>query len=418
MNDLIFILLTLLFFAFFSGMEIAFLTSNKLKIELERGKGILSARLLTHFVKYPAKLIAALLLGGNIMLVINGMLMSELLDPMLEPGFPDSEYLVLIFQTLITTLIILFFGEFLPKVLFRLNPNRILNVLTIPLVLFYYLLYPLIYVFIWSAEWILKKLFKIELSESEYIFTIVDLDEYIRHFVPEESSDQEVQQEIQMFHNAMEFRNVKLRECMVPRTEVVAVEESEPIGELMSRFIDSEFSRILVFRESIDNIVGYVHSFEMFRAPKSIKDIIKPVFYVPETMLASHVMNMFIENHRSIAVVVDEFGGTSGIVTIEDVMEEIFGEIEDEFDSGDMAEQMIDDKTFLFSARLEIDYLNDKYDFHLPVSTEYETLAGFIIHHHESIPLMNEKIFIEPYSFDIVKVSGNRIEQVKMTVVK
>jgi CBS domain containing-hemolysin-like protein len=280
------------------------------------------------------------------------------------------------------------------------------------------LLYPLIYVFIWSAEWIIKYLFKIKLSESEYIFTIVDLDEYIRHFVPEEPKDEEVQQEIQMFHNAMEFRNIKLRECMVPRTEIVSVEESDPIEDLMSKFIESEFSRILVYRESIDNIVGYAHSFEMFRSPQNIKEIIKPVFYVPETMLASNAMNMFIENHRSVAVVVDEFGGTSGIVTMEDVMEEIFGEIDDEFDTGDMAEQKIDDHTFIFSARLEIDYINDKFDLDLPVSSEYETLAGFIIHHHESIPHLRENITITPFVFDIIKVSGNKIEQVKLTIVR
>lgn len=418
MNDIFFILVTLIFAAFFSGIEIAFLTSNKLKIELERAKGLLSARLLTYFVKYPSRLIAALLLGSNIVLVIFGMLMANMLDPFLHGYLKESEYLVLLIQTLITTLIILFFGEFLPKALFRLNPNRILNFFTVPLILFYYLLYPLIYLFIWSAEWIIKHLFKIQLSESEYIFTIVDLDEYIRHFVPEEPKDEEVQQEIQMFHNAMGFRNIKLRECMVPRTEIVSVDESDPIEDLMSKFIESEFSRILVYRESIDNIVGYVHSFEMFRSPQNIKEIIKPVFYVPETMLASNAMNMFIEDHRSVAVVVDEFGGTSGIVTMEDVMEEIFGEIDDEFDTGDMAEQKIDDHTFIFSARLEIDYINNKFDLDLPVSSEYETLAGFIIHHHESIPHLHENITISPFNFDIIKVSGNKIEQVRMKIVR
>jgi len=416
LNDLVSIVLTLVLSALFSGIEIAFLTSNKLKIEIEKGQGKLSGKILSYFVKYPSRLIAAMLVGSNIMLVIYGIVIANLLTPFLNVYLGYSEYLVLLVQTLIATVIILLFGEFIPKILFRLNANNILNFLAVPVIILYYLLYPLVYIFIWSAEWVIKNVFHIRISEQEYVFTIIDLDDYLRYFIPEERESDDVQQEIQMFQNAMEFRNVRLRECMVPRTEILAVEENDSLERLLEMFISSEYSRILVYRETIDNIVGFVHSFDMFRSPDSITKVMKPIFYVPESMMASYALNMFIQNHRSLAVVVDEFGGTSGIVTIEDVMEEIFGEIEDEFDSGDLVEQKISDKEYLFSARLEIDYLNEKYNLRLPESEEYKTLAGLIIHYYERIPDLNEKIIIEHFQFDIVEVAENRIEMARLVI--
>jgi len=419
MNEITVIIVTIILSAFFSGMEIAFISSNKLKIELDKGKGHIGARIISSFSRYPARFIGTLLMGNNIALVIYGIAMATLLEPRLKAGIPlleRSESLLVLLQTVIATLIILFVAEFLPKVLFRINPNPVLNFFAVPVRIVYFLLYPLVIIFIGLSEWVLRYLFKVHINSENYVFSVVDLDDYLKKFLPEEKDDQDVKQEIQMFQNAIEFRNIKLRECMIPRPEIVAVEQEDSIEELRKAFVENGFSKILIYNESIDNVVGYVHSFDMFKYPETIKEVLRPILIVPETMLANHVMNMFIQKHKNIAVVVDEFGGTSGLVTMEDVMEEIFGEIEDEYDDEELVENRLSEDEFILSARLEIDYLNDKYNVDLPVSEEYETLAGLIIQHHESIPDVNEKISIPPFEFDILQVTESKIEQVRLKI--
>jgi putative hemolysin len=419
MNEITIIAVTIVFSAFFSGMEIAFISSNKLKIELDKGKGHTGARIISSFSKHPTQFIGTLLLGNNIALVIYGIAMATLLGPYLKVAIPlleRSDLLLMLIQTIIATLIILFVAEFLPKVIFRINPNSVLNFFAVPARIIYYLLYPLMILFIGLSEWVLKHLFKMGFTSENYVFGVVDLDDYLKKFFTEEKEDEEVKQELQMFQNAIEFRNIKLRECMIPRPEIVAVEQNDSIEELRKAFVDNGFSKILIYNETIDNVVGYVHSFDMFKNPETIKKVLRPIQIVPETMLANNVMNMFIQKHKNIAVVVDEFGGTSGLVTMEDVMEEIFGEIEDEYDEEELVENRLSEHEFILSARLEIDYLNDKYNLDLPVSEEYETLAGLIIQHHESIPDVNEKISIPPFEFDILQVTESKIEQVRMKI--
>ena len=395
------------------------MSANKLKIELDKGKDLFAGRMLSVFLKSPAKFIATILLGNNIALVVYGIFMEHLLAPKIRhffPGIASYEYLMLLVQTIIATTIILIFAEFLPKALFRVNSNALLNFFVIPVMIVYYLLYPVVYFFISLTEWVMRIFFRIRISEGQQVFSIVDLDDYIKDFRPDEHEDDEVRQELQMVQNALEFRHIKLRECMVPRTEIIAVEDTDSIDELRNKFIEFGFSRILVYKDSIDNIIGYVHSFDMFRKPENIKDVLKSIMIVPETMPAKEVLTMFTQRHKSLAVVVDEFGGTSGMVTMEDTIEEIFGEIEDEFDDEELTEQMISGNEYIFSARLEIDYLNDKYDLNLPESDEYETLSGLIIHSHESIPEANERIMIRNFVFDIMHASETKIEQVKLKI--
>jgi putative hemolysin len=419
MNNTAAIIITLALSAFFSGMEIAFITSNKLKVELDKGKGLITARILSAFYRDPSRLIGTLLLGNNIALVIYGIAMANVLEPFLLSVLPEhfhSGLLILLSQTILATLIILFLAEFLPKVLFRINANAIITFFAIPLWVIYYFLYPIVYLFTGASQIILQKIMKIRFTRQEQVFTIVDLDQYIQELAKNEEQLEDVQQEIQMFQNMIGFRKVKLRETMVPRNEMIAIGESETVMELKNTFITHGLSRIPVYSETIDNIIGYAHSFDMFKNPRDIKSIIQPILYIPETMPANIALTKFIREKKNIAVVVDEFGGTSGMVTMEDIMEEIFGEIEDEFDAEEMAEKLVQPGEYIFAARLEIDYLNDKYKLGLPESEDYETLAGLIIHDHESIPAEGESILIQPFRFDILQASEARIELVRLTV--
>jgi putative hemolysin len=419
MNNTAAIIITLALSAFFSGMEIAFITSNKLKVELDKGKGLLTARIMSAFYRDPSRLIGTLLLGNNIALVIYGIAMANVLEPFLLsllPGHLHSGLMILLLQTILATLIILFLAEFLPKVLFRINANAIIAFFAVPLWIIYYFLYPVVYLFTGASQIILRQLLNIRFTRQEQVFTIVDLDQYIQELAKNEEQLEDVHQEIQMFQNMIDFRKVKLRETMVPRNEMIAIEESEPVGELKNTFITHGLSRIPVYSETIDNIIGYAHSFDMFKNPRDIRSIIKPILYIPETMPANVALTKFIQEKKNIAVVVDEFGGTSGMVTMEDIMEEIFGEIEDEFDAEEMMEKLVQPGEFIFSARLEIDYLNDKYKLGLPESEEYETLAGLIISDHESIPAEGESILIKPFRFDILQASEARIELIRLTL--
>jgi putative hemolysin len=417
LNNWIILPITLIFSGFFSGVEIAYATSNRLRIELELKKNKFSARLLNGFYKNPGRFISALLLGNNIALVVYGIAMATLLEPWIEMWLPEgfnSEFSVLFSQTILSTILILITGEFLPKILFRFNPNGILNALAVPIWIIYYTLFPLVIIYMGIVEFVLKFLFRMELNQNEYEFSSLDLNEYVKEFAPLEESKEMIYHDIQLFQNAIDFRFVKLRECMVPRTEVEAIAVESDVKELLSRFEETMHSKILVYQHNIDNIIGYVHSYDMFMKPKTIRDVLRSIEVYPESYPASTLLSRLTQSRQGIAVVVDEFGGTSGIVSIEDIIEEIFGEIDDEFDEEETSEEQISETEFRFSTRLELDYLNETYKFDLPESDEYETLAGFILHIHESIPELGDEILFDKYKITVTKAKENRIEEVKI----
>ena len=405
----IFLILAMLFSALFSGIEIAFISANRLKIELDHKKGIFSAKILALFLKQPAKFIGAMLLGNNIALVIYSIIMAMLLEPIIVIYLTHNEFIILFTQTIISTVIVLFFSEFLPKALFRINPNKVLSISAIPLSITYYILYPFTYFTVGISSLILK-IFKVDTSESDLAFSKIDLEDFVANIQERQTKDEEIDTEIQIFKNALGFSDIKVRDCMIPRTEIISMDIEKSIDELKQKFIETGLSKILIFKNSIDNIIGYVHSKELFKKPSSIQSILHPVSIVPEVMSANEVLKKTIKERRSIAVVVDEFGGTSGILALEDIIEEIFGEIEDEHDKEELIELKIDATTYQFSARLEIDYLNYNYKLNLPESDEYETLGGYIINIHESIPEKDEVIANERFVFTINKVSDNKID--------
>lgn len=406
----------MLFSAFFSGIEIAFVSANKLLIELDVKKGSIPARIVSGFMKNPGRFISSMLVGNNVMLVIYGILMGQLIIQLLQLDRWMGDGGVMIVQTIISTLIILVTGEFLPKVLFRLNPNRILLFFAFPLFLLYYVvLYLPSTIFTFTSELVLKML-RIEIPRQEIVFGRVDLDEYVRSLSGETVDATEVDNELEILRNALDFNKVKARDCMIPRPEIEALEVNDSIDQLRNTFIETGYSKILIYRGSIDNIIGYVHCNELFKKPESIKSILLPVSIVPETMTAREILELFIKQRRGLAVVVDEHGGTSGIITMEDIVEEIFGEIEDEHDNEDLTEEEQSPGEFKFSARLEVDYLNHKYKFGIPKTGDYETLAGYIINHTEDIPKPNSRIDVDGFRIVILKVSGTRIEEVLLRI--
>lgn len=413
---LVVVLIMLILSAFFSGMEIAFVSANKLKIELDGKKGDILAKIISNFLKRPSRFIGAMLVGNNIALVIYGIFMAKILEPEIQ-RYTQNEISILLIQTVISTLLILLTAEFLPKTLFRINPNSVLRYLAIPLWIIYWLLSIPVAFVIGLAEMLLK-LFSPELKADEELnFGRIDLEHFVREGTEISSEDQEeVEHEIQIFQNALDFSNIKARECMIPRTEIIALDIEDGIEQLRNTFVKTGLSKILIYRDNIDNIIGYTHSFELFKNPESIKSILLPLPIIAMSMPANEILETFIEQRRSIAVVVDEFGGTAGILTIEDIIEEIFGEIEDEHDKEDMIETKINEKEFLFSARLEVDYLNTEYALSLPTSDNYETIAGLIIDTSESIPKVNEKISTEGFEFTVKKVFENRIDLVHLKI--
>jgi len=416
MSSLLLIFICLMFSAFFSGMEIAFISSSKLRIELANKQGDLSGRIYSFFMKHPARFIGAMLVGNNIALVIYGISLAKLMEPRLLTWF-SSEFMILIAQTVIATLIVLITAEFIPKTLFRVNPNRILTLFTLPALTVYYFLYPLVWVIIAISDLILKYIIGVRGEYEKPVFGKIDLDNYLKESLPRKNRTQE-ETEVKIFRNALDFSKVKIRDCMVPRTEITALGIDEPIEVLQKNFIETGLSRILIYKEDIEHIVGYAHSYEMFKKPESIKSILLPISLIPESMSANDLLKAFIKQQRSIAVVLDEFGGTAGMVTMEDVMEELFGEIEDEHDNQDLLERKMNKDEYLLSGRLEIDYINDKYHLDLPVSDEYETLSGMIIFHFERIPAINESIKIANFSFNITEVSETRIEKAHLYVLE
>jgi CBS domain containing-hemolysin-like protein len=419
LNTYTIIVISLLFSAFFSGMEIAFISANKLKVEVDKKGGGFSARLLSRFIHSESSFISAMLVGNNIAIVVYGIAIAALLDPVFARILPEplnNEAGILLLQTIVSTIIILIFAEYLPKAIFSFNPNRFLSFFALPVYLIYFLLYPLVLITIKFSEFILRTLFRMKLSNSKKVFDIVDMDNFLREFSPEKEDENEESREIQIFRNAIEFPDIKVRECMIPRTEVVAVAHDEAAEEIRSSFSQTGLSKILIYRESIDNIIGYVHAFDFFKKPKDIQPIIRPIMLVPETMHVNKLLKNFIQQQKSIAVVVDEFGGTSGIITIEDIMEEIFGEIDDEYDTDDQMEKQVKEGEYLFSARLEIDYLNERYNLNLPESEEYETLGGLILNHLESIPEKGQELQIPGFILRITQVSEKRIELVQVKI--
>ncbi len=415
MESVSIILLTLVASAFFSGLEIAFITSNKLRIELDNKQGNFSAKILAHFTKYPSRYLGTMLLGNNIALVIFGIYMDEELKPLIG-NIISSKLLILLISTFLSTMLILVTAEFLPKNIFRINPNKTLTLFAFPLTIVYGTLYPIVMITIGFSEFILKKIFRVKIENENAAFTMIDLDNYVREGTSAHEKKAEIDHEIQIFQNALDFSSVKARECMVPRTEIIGLEVNESIEKLKQKFVQTRLSKILIYSESIDNIIGYVYSKEIFKRPESIKSILLPVSFVPESMAASEVLTVFIQQHKSIAVVVDEFGGTSGMLTMEDVMEEIFGEIEDEHDKEEMTEKQISETEFVFSSRLETDYINNRYHLKLPILDTIETLGGLIMFYHESIPRINEEIRVENFIFTITAATPTSIELVNLKI--
>lgn len=419
MNLLIVIFITILFSAFFSGMEIAFISANKLRLELDKKQNVVFSSLISLYTQNPGQFIATMLVGNNLALVIYGIAFANLLKPILFI-YLQSDSLVLLAQTIISTLIILATAEYLPKMLFRINPNKILKAFTVPIAFFYFLFYPITKIAMGISKFVLKVILneKIQNVDEKVVFSRIDL----THFVDEQEnniapkSGQEIDNEVKLFRNALDFSKVKLREVMVPRTEMVALDIDSTVEELHQKFIETGYSRILFYSGNIDNIVGYIHHSVIFTKPDSIKSNLRKVLIVPETMPASKLLSKFIQQRLSMAIVVDEFGGTSGMVTSEDILEEIFGEIEDEHDTIDLIMKKINDSEFVLSGRLELDELNENFSLEFPENENFETLAGFILANYESIPKVNTVITIDQYQFRILKATSTKIELVHLKI--
>jgi putative hemolysin len=415
---LVYIFGCILLIGFFAGTEIAFISVNKLNIELKKKQGTFTGRILGRFMENPAEFIGTSLIGVNVVLVIYGSLMTRLTEPFLA-GLPypfNSDYVRLIVDTLIATAVILLFAEFLPKAIFRSKAEQVLSFFALPMLLMYYILFPLAKIFVSISEFILKYLFNVRIRENQPVFNRVDLEHFVKQSLHgHETESNEVNQEL--FENALYLVNVKVRKFMIPRNEVIGVEINTPIAEVKKKFIETQLSKIIVYEGTIDTILGYLHHLDLNRRPKEIKEVLHAITPVPEAMSAVDLMNRFTKDRKSIAWVIDEFGGTSGIVTMEDVLEEIFGDINDEYDVEEYVEKQIAENEYIFSGRLELDYLNEKYDFDFPTEGS-ETLSGFIITKHETIPKNKERIIIGLYEFDVLLVNETRIETVKMKVLQ
>ena len=412
-TSLAIIVISLILSAFFSGMEIAFIASNKLHIELMKKRGELNARLLSPLLKSPSRFIATMLVGNNIALVVYGTEMAQVLEPFIR-SVSSMDSIILLLQTLISSALVLVTAEFIPKIIFGLNANKFMSLFAIPALLFYYGLYFIVSLVISLSNFILKHFLGISQPDTKPVFGRIDLQKYIEEQTAGLMVEDEQDPEIQIFQNALDFSKVKARECMIPRNEIVAIEIHEPIENLKEKFIETGFSKIVVYKDNIDQVIGFTHSYELFKQPKDIKSILLPIALIPETITANEVLNLFIKERKSVALVVDEYGGTSGLLTVEDVVEEIFGEIEDEHDSIVLEETKINENTFVFSGRFEIDFLNQKYQLDLPESEDYETLNGLILFKHQSIPLVDENIAIEGFNFLILEVNKTRIEKVQL----
>jgi putative hemolysin len=415
-NLLIWIGLTLLFIAFFSGLEIAFISASRLSIELKKKQGLNSGNILSKFMEMPSRFLGTCLIGVNIFLVAYGLLFSELMRTSLwNPLKLQSEYVKLLFDTVLSSVVVLIVGEFLPKAIFRARNDSLLSFFAPLAKLFYNLFNPISSLFVNVAEGVLKYLFNVRVKDKGEPFSKIDLEHFYQQSKEQDSDTQELNTEL--FENALSLPLVKVRQCLVPRTEIEAVEVSTSIEQALEHFTETKLSKLVVYDGNIDNIQGYVHQLDFFKKPADLRSILLPIPVVPETMSATDLMNKFNKERKSIAWVVDEFGGTAGIITMEDILEEIFGEIEDEYDTEEFVEKQIAENEFIFSGRLELDYLNEKYDLDFP-ETESETLSGYIIDQHETIPHAKERIIIDKYEFDILNVSDTRIEMVKLKLLR
>ena len=411
------IVIAMCFSAFFSGMEIAFVSSNRMLAEMEKGKNGISQRILSVFYAHPNGFVSTMLVGNNIALVVYGILIATLFDNTIfrgmQPGFTVPA------DTILSTIIVLFTGEFLPKTLFKSIPNRLLSFFAVPAYLCYILLWP-----ISKFSTLLSKLMlrtfgvKVVSEEGDEEFTKLDLDYLVQSSIDNAKSDDDIDDEVKIFQNALDFGDLKVRDCMIPRTEIVAVEENSTLDDLRQKFVESGHSKLLVYKEDVDHITGYIHSSEMFRKLDDWHQSLRTMPFVPETMAAQKLMQIFLQQKKSLAVVIDEFGGTSGIVSLEDIVEEIFGDIEDEHDNSNYVAKRLDSGEYVLSARLEIDKVNELFDLDLPESDDYMTVSGLILHYYQSFPKLNEVVKIGKYEFRVVKNTMTKIELVRLKVVE
>ncbi len=417
-NYVVYVVISLVFSAFFSGIEIAYISANKLQIEIQKKQGMWSGKVLSKFLARPGQFIGTTLIGNTIMLVLYGTFMAFLLDEPLRNLFSESfnnEAVILISQTVLSTLLVLITGEFLPKSLFMLDPNRMLNFFALPFLIIYSVMYPIVWLIVALSKGFITQVLRLEYNEEKPVFTITDLNSFIKDQLGQNRNSGKVEVDSKIFDNAIEFKTVRVRECMIPRTDIVAVEVMDTIEDLKQVFEESGHSKVVVYRDSIDEVIGYCHQLELFKKPKSIEDILTPIIIAPESALANELLIQFIQERKSLALVVDEFGGTSGLVSMEDIIEEIFGEIDDEYDNEALTEQLIGELEFLLSARLEIDYLNEKYAWNLPEG-DFETLSGFILSLTENLPNIGETITYGRFTFTIVSKQAHRIETVRLKI--
>lgn len=413
MDTLTYILITLILSAFFSGMEIAFVSSNKLRFELEKKQRNLTSAILGIFYNHPQQFISSMLVGNNIVLVVYGLIMADFLSPLFY--FTKNQFIITLLQTILATIIVLITGEFLPKTFFRNNPNLWLRIFSLPLFLFYMVLYPVAFFTTWLSRIILSIFNPAKTKDDKAnLFSRIDLSYLIQESFDKNNQQEEIDSEVKIFQNALDFSKIKLRDCSVPRTEIVALEYGISLEKLKQTFIETGFSKIPIYKGNIDNIIGYIHASEMFEHPNDWKQYIKQIPIVPENMTAHKLMKLFMQQKKSMAVVVDEHGGTNGIVTLEDIIEEIFGEIEDEHDTREYIAKQLNEKEYLLSGRMEVQQANEKFGLNIPESDEYETIAGFILHHHQHFPKLNEIIHIGDFNLRCVKVTNNRIELIRL----
>ncbi len=418
MDTVVFLLITMAFSAFFSGMEIAFVSVDKLRFEMERKAGVTSS-IISYFLRNPNNFISTMLVGNNIALVIYGILMAQIIEVNLLAGIISNHFVMVLVQTVISTLIILVTGEFLPKTLFKINPNLMLKVFAVPLFVCYVILFPISKLASGLSYLFLRLLgMKVNKEASAKAFGKVDLDYFIQTSIENADSEEELDAEVKIFQNALDFSNIKIRDCIVPRTEVVAVDLTTTLEDLKNLFVESGISKIIVYDGNIDNVVGYIHSSEMFRNPVDWRNNVKDVPIVPETMAAHKLMKLFMQQKKTIAVVVDEFGGTAGIVSLEDLVEEIFGDIEDEHDNTSYVCKQIGGHEYVLSARLEIEKVNETFGLDLPESDDYLTVGGLILNRYQSFPKLHEVIEVDNYQFKIIKVTATKIELVRLKVIE
>ncbi len=394
-------------------MEIAFVSANKMHIELEKKKDGFLAKIITKLTEKPSKFITTMLVGNNIALVVYGYFMGELLMPFLRP-YLANDFFILLVQTLISTLIILVTAEFLPKAIFRIFANEALKIFALPAYIFFLVFYFISDFIMFISNFVLRVFFNTKEDEVQLAFTKAELGDYINEQL--EIADEDVDSEIQIFQNALDFHNVKAREAMIPRTDIVAIDVTDSIRNLKNLFIETGLSKIIVYKNSLDDVIGYIHAFELFKNPKTIRSILIPIKTVSETMMINHILNELTKKQKSVSIVIDEYGGTSGLITIEDIIEELFGDIEDEHDSVEFLEKKINDREFEFSARLEVDFVNENYNLTLPKDEAYETIGGLIVDATENIPQQGEVIHIDNFQFTILKVSSSKIEEIYLKV--